>query len=141
MWMPGASRPLAKFQQRLRSPATHEGHHGSIPRGPHDSHGLSTTRSPTSRPSASGPIATTSATTSWPSTCGMEKKLFIGLSRPMSSPQSMNTCLASEPQMPVIRGLVTTQSGPRNGGSSMSTSLIGVWASPRNSALSSSGSG
>ena len=39
-----------------------------MPRGPHDSHGLSTTRWPTSSPRAFGPIATTSATTSWPIT-------------------------------------------------------------------------
>ena len=53
----------------------------------------------------------------------------------------MNTCLASEPQMPVRRGLVTTQSGSKNPGSSMSTSRIGVCARLRSRWLSVSGTG
>src|SRR5215207_6197848 len=141
VWMPGAIGPTPKLQHKLRSPASHAGQIGSTPRGRHDSHGFSTTRSPTSRPSASGPSATTSATTSCPSTCGSEKKPFIGLSGVATFTQSMNTCLASEPQMPVSRGRVTTQSGRRNSGSGRSTRRIGVSANPRSRWLSSSGSG
>ncbi len=120
MWMPGASGGVWKFQQRLRSPTSHAGQIGDTPRGTHDSHGLSTTRSPISTPSASGPSATTSVTTSWPSTCGIDENSRIGLSPP-PSPQSMKTCLASEPQIPVSRGAVITQSGRRNPGSGIST--------------------
>ena len=43
-WTPGPRSPLVKLQQRLRSPAWHGGHGGSMPRGPQVSHGLSTTR-------------------------------------------------------------------------------------------------
>src|SRR5438128_3024055 len=68
MWMPGFNGGVWKLQQRLRSPASHAGQIGDTPRGTHDSHGLSTTRSPSATPSASGPSATTSVTTSWPST-------------------------------------------------------------------------
>ena len=71
-----AEDPAQAVVADLRTPGTS----ASTPRGPHDSHGFSTTRSPTSRPSASGPSATTSATTSCPSTCGSEKNPFIGLS-------------------------------------------------------------
>ena len=125
VWIPGAMGGSRKLQHRLRSPAAQAGHTGDTPRGSHESHGLSTTRSPTSKPSASGPSATTSATTSCPSTCGNDVKSTIGLSRP-TSPQSMNTCFASEPQMPVSSGRVTTQSGSRNPGSSRSTRSIGA---------------
>ena len=64
---------------------------------------------------ASGPSATTSATTSWPGTCGSEEKAAIGLSM---SPvlKSPRTSLASEPQMPERIGLVTTQSGRTSAG-------------------------
>ncbi len=68
VWMPGLMSPDRKLQHRLRSPASHAGQIGSMPRGRHDSHGFSTTRWPTSKPSASGPSSTTSATTSWPIT-------------------------------------------------------------------------
>ena len=50
----------------------------------------------------------------------------MGLSGERTSPQSMNTCFESEPQMPVRRGFVTTQSGSSGRGSSMSTRRIGV---------------
>ena len=53
----------------------------------------------------------------------------------------MNTCFESEPQMPVSRGRVTTQSGRRKPGSSRSTSRIGVWARPTSKWLSVSGTG
>ena len=102
-WIPGAMGGVWKFQQRLRSPAAHAGQIGETPRGTHDNQGFSTTRSPTATPSAAGPSATTSATTSWPGTWGIDEKSRIGLSAP-PSPQSMNTCLASEPQMPVSSG-------------------------------------
>src|SRR5262249_31292033 len=141
VWRPGAIGPTPKLQHRLRSPASHAGQIGSTPRGRHESQGFSTTRSPTSRPSASGPSATTSATTSCPSTCGSEKNPFIGLSGVATFTQSMNTCLASDPQMPVRRGRVTTQSGRRKPGSGRSSRRIGVCARPRSRWLSSSGSG
>ena len=44
-----------------------------MPRGPHESHGLRTTRWPTSRVVTAGPTSTTSATTSWPKTVGNVK--------------------------------------------------------------------
>ena len=47
----------------------------------------------------------------------------------------------SEPQMPVSRGFVTTQSGWRKPGSSISTSLTGVRASALSRRLSVSGLG
>src|SRR6266516_6962272 len=53
----------------------------------------------------------------------------------------MNTCLASEPQIPVSRGRVTTQSGAGGDGSSTSTSFIGVVARARRRWLSGPGSG
>ena len=83
VWMPGRDRPDAEVPAQAEIAGLARGHIGSTPRGPHDSHGLSTTRSPTSRPSASGPSATTSATTSWPSTWGSEKNAphgVVGLS-------------------------------------------------------------
>ena len=127
-----------KFQHRLRSPTSHAGQIGDTPRGTHDSHGLRTTRSPISTPSASGPSATTSATTSCPSTCGNDWKSYIGLSR-FISPKSMNTCLASDPQIPVRRGFVITQSGRRKRGSGTSTRSISVCERPTSNALSVSG--
>ncbi len=63
----------------------------------------------------------------------------MGLSGERTSPQSMNTCFESEPQMPVRRGRVTTQSGKKNPGSSISTSFIGVCARLRSNRLSVSG--
>ncbi len=80
MWTPGLMSPLVNDQHMLRSPAWHGGHRGVIPRGAQLSQGLSTTRWPTSTPRASGPRATTSATTSWPGTWGSEEKAAIGLS-------------------------------------------------------------
>ncbi len=127
-WTPGPRSPLVKLQHRLRSPATQGGHGGSMPRGPQVSHGLSTTRWPTSRPRASGPRATTSATTSWPGTWGSEEKAAIGLSM---SPvlKSPSTSLASEPQMPERIGRVSTQSGRTRRASSISCRPKGMPAS------------
>ena len=73
VWMPAAIGPRSKLQHRLRSPSWHAGHGGSIPRGPHESHGFRTTRWPTSRVVTAGPTSTTSATTSCPGTVGREK--------------------------------------------------------------------
>ena len=98
-----------------------------MPRGPQDSHGLSTTRCPTSSPRAFGPSATTSATTSWPMTCGKEQKAAIALSA-SSSPKSIRICLESDPQMPVSRGRVITQSSCSSCGSGTSRSAVGVRA-------------
>ena len=58
-----------------------------MPRGPHDSQGLSTTRSPVSarRPTAS-----------WPSTCGKDTRAVSGLSRAPFS----RICFTSDPHSP-----------------------------------------
>ena len=108
---PGPRLPDVKLQHRLSLPATHAGHGGSTPRGAQVSHGLRTTRSPISTPSARGPTSTTSATTSCPGTWGSDEKADMGLSM-SPSPKSPMTSLASDPQMPDRTGLVTTQSGP-----------------------------
>ena len=60
----GRAPRSVKLQHRLSSPRWQGGHGGSMPRGPQVSQGLSNTRWPTSSPVASGPRATTSATTS-----------------------------------------------------------------------------
>ncbi len=78
---------------------SHAGQGGWIPRGPQDSHGLSTTRCPTCSPRAFGPTRTTSATTSWPMTCGNEQKAAMALSV-SPSPKSSRICLESDPQTP-----------------------------------------
>ncbi len=101
-----------------------------MPRGPHESQHCSRTRWPTARSSTAGPTSTTSATTSWPSTCGNEMNAVIEKSDASPSPMSMNTCLVSEPQMPVSRLRSTTQSSPSNVGSGTSCNAIGVVASP-----------
>ena len=41
--MPGAIGPTPKFQHSEKSPTSHAGQTGVTPRGPHDSHGFSTT--------------------------------------------------------------------------------------------------
>ena len=84
-----------------------------MPRGPHDSHGLSTTRCPESarRPTAS-----------WPSTCGNETSAVSGLSR-----RPFRTiCLTSEPHRPEQVVSTLTQSSPGSGGSGMSSILTGA---------------
>src|SRR5207248_8370895 len=53
-----------------------------------------------------------------------------------SSAFSMNTCLESEPQIPVSRDRSTTQSGPMGLGSSSSTRSMGVPARPFRRAFS-----
>ena len=121
------SPSVVKFQHRLKSPASQAGQIGSIPRGRHDSHGFSTTRWPTSKPEASGPSSTTSATTSWPMTWGNEQKPLMALSL-SPSPKSSRICLESDPQMPVSRGRVTSQSGRSGRASGMSRSATGVMA-------------
>ncbi len=117
------SAPSVKLQHRLSSPRWQAGQGGSMPRGPQVSHGLSSTRWPTSRPCASGPSDTTSATTSWPGTWGIEEKAAIGLSMSPDS-NSPSTSLVSEPHTPVRRGRVTTQSGRTGAASS-------TWWSPK----------
>ena len=57
----------------------------------------------------------------------------------LASPKSMNTCLASDPQIPVIRVLAMTHPGRAGRGSSRSTSFMGVRAKPTRSGLDSSG--
>src|ERR1700693_1937193 len=81
-----------------------------MPRGAHDSHGFSTTRWPTSRPGTPGPTSATSATTSWPRMVGNVNRFAKGLSA-LASPKSMKTCLASDPQIPVILVLAMTHPG------------------------------
>src|ERR671921_871984 len=94
-----------------------------MPRGPQDSHGLSTTRCPTGTSSAAGPASTTVPTTSWPSTWGNEMKAVMGLSSAPS--KSMRTCLVSLPQIPVMWVRRTTQSGARGRASGTSWRAIG----------------
>ncbi len=87
-WMPGVSVPRVKFRHCASSPCWHHSQSGS-PRGAHESQGFSTTRSPTRRVRTPGPVRSTRATTSCPSTCGNEISAVIGLSmRPFR-----NTCL------------------------------------------------
>ena len=80
VWMPGGMTPRAKLRQIEYWPSRHSGHGGSMPRGPHDSHGFSTTRSPDAAVRTAGPTRSTVPTTSWPSTCGNEISAVIGLS-------------------------------------------------------------
>ena len=109
-----------------------------MPRGPHESQGFRTTRWPTSMVVTAGPTSTTSATTSCPKTVGKVKYPFSALS-PKSSPKSMKTILASEPQMPVRRVLATHQSSRNGVGWSSSSSRIGVRDSPTMRLLEPSG--
>ena len=110
----------------------------ATPRGTHDSHGFSTTRWPTSKPSASGPSSTTSATTSCPITWGNEQSPLMALSL-SPSPKSSRICLESDPQMPVSSGRVTNQSGRSGRASGTSCSATGVaarfWAVGRRRAV------
>lgn len=76
-------------------------------------------------------------TTSCPSTWGKEISAVIELSEASPPSVSMKTCLASEPQMPVILVSSTTQSGPRGRGSSMSVMAMGVSASALTNRLAS----
>ncbi len=76
------------------------------------------------RSSTAEPTSTTSATTSWPITCGNEMSAVIGLS-PASS-KSMRICFESEPQIPVSRVFNTTQSSATRVGSGTSSTFIGV---------------
>ena len=138
MCTPGLMSPLVNDQHRLTSPTWQGGHRGVMPRGAQLSHGLSSTRCPTSTPSASGPRATTSATTSWPGTWGSEEKAAIGLSMSPSW-KSPSTSLASEPHTPERRGRVTTQSAWMGRASSTSWSPNGSEA--RYSSSSSVGTG
>ena len=109
-----------------------------MPRGPQDSQGLRTTRWPTSSVVTAGPTSTTSATTSWPNTVGKEKYPFSALS-PKSSPKSMKTILASDPQMPVRRVFTTAQSSRTRPGRSSSFMTIGTRESPTMRSFDSSG--
>src|SRR5580698_5183050 len=111
---------------------------GSIPRGAHESQGFSTTRWPTSSVVTAGPTSTTSATTSWPNTVGKLKYPLRALS-PKSSPKSMKTILASDPQIPVSRVLATAQSSRIGVGFSSSSSRMGVLDNPTRRWLDSSG--
>jgi hypothetical protein len=80
VWMPGGMMPRAKLRQMEYWPSWHSGHGGVMPRGPHESQGFSTTRSPTRRVRTPGPTRSTVPTTSWPSTWGNEMRAVMGLS-------------------------------------------------------------
>ncbi len=138
MCTPGPRAPLVKLQHSGNSPRTQAGQGGSMPRGPQVSHGLSTTRWPTSTPRASGPSSTTSVTTSWPGTWGREEKADIGLSMSPSL-KSPRTSLASDPQIPDRIGLVITQSGRTRRASGTSWRPKGILSS--SSSTSSAGPG
>src|SRR5215470_9040739 len=84
-----------------------------MPRGPHDSHGLSTTRSP---------VSARRPTTSWPSTCGNDTSAVSGLSRAPFS----NICFTSEPHNPENVVSTRIQSCAGSGSSSMSSSRTGA---------------
>ncbi|CAG7137744.1 hypothetical protein PICSAR214_01748 [Mycobacterium avium subsp. paratuberculosis] len=71
-------------------------------------------------------------------TCGNEQKADMALSA-SPSPKSIRICLASDPQMPVSRGRVSTQSSCGSTGSGMSRSPVGVRARFWTSGLASSG--
>ena len=60
-------------------------------------------------------------------TCGKEQKAAIALST-SPSPKSIRICLESDPQMPVSRGRVITQSWCNGCGSGTSRSAVGVRA-------------
>src|SRR5215471_10761902 len=80
VWMPGGIAPRAKLRQMEYWPSWHSGQGGVMPRGPQDSHGFRTTRSPTRRVRTPGPTRSIVPTTSCPSTCGKEISAVIGLS-------------------------------------------------------------
>ncbi len=110
----GQGAPV-KFQHRLRSPISQAGHNGLMPRGAHESQGLSTTRSPTARPVAYRAqlhhVGHHLVAEHLRERREVDHRVMGIDESPMVLPQSMNTCLASEPQMPVRRGLISTQSG------------------------------
>ena len=84
-----------------------------MPRGTHDSHGLSTTRSPVSirRP-----------TTSCPSTCGNDTSAVSGLARDPFS----RICFTSEPHSPEKVVRTRTQSAAGSGSSGTSSMRTGA---------------
>ena len=84
-----------------------------MPRGPHDSHGLSTTRSP---------VSARRPTTSWPSTCGKDTSAVSGLSRAPFS----RICFTSEPHRPEKVVSTRTQSAAGSGSSSTSSRRTGA---------------
>src|ERR1700680_3359448 len=69
---------------------------------------------------------------------GKVNKFDSGLSV-LPSPKSMKTCLASDPQIPVIRVLAMTHPGGTGRGWSRPTSFMGVRARPKSNGLESSG--
>ncbi len=86
-----------------------------MPRGMHESHGLSTTRAP---------VSDRCATTSWPSTCGNESNAVSGL----SSAPCRKICLVSDPQIPLTSVSHSTQSPAGATGSATSSSRVGATA-------------
>src|SRR5262245_6010342 len=132
VWIPGGMWPRAKLRQIEYCPSRHSRQGGSMPRGPHDSHGFKTTQSPTRRVRTAGPTRSTVPTTSCPSTCGNEMMAVIGL----SMLPFRNTCLESLPQMPQRRVRSTSQSWAGNEGSGISRRFAGE-NGPRKKRLSS----
>src|SRR5579872_4584314 len=84
-----------------------------MPRGPQDSHGLSTTRAP---------VSVRRPTTSWPSTCGKDTSAVSGLSREPFS----RICFTSEPHRPEKVVSTRTQSCAGSGSSSTSSMRTGA---------------
>jgi len=74
-----------------------------MPRGPHDSHGLSTTRCPTSIPRAFGPTGDHVGHHLVAHDLGEGTECGHGIVG-VASPKSIRICLESDPQMPVSRG-------------------------------------
>ena len=84
-----------------------------MPRGPHDSHGLSTTRAP---------LSSLRPTTSCPSTCGNDTSAVSGLSLDPFS----RICFTSEPHSPENVVRTRTQPAAGSGGSATSSRRAGA---------------
>lgn len=105
--------PSVKCRQWGNSPRAHMSQGGSIPRGTQPSHGFSTTRAP---------VSSRWATASWPRMWG---KLISAVSGFDRLPWR-NTCLESDPQIPVTAVRHVTQSGPGGSGSGASSRRTGA---------------
>jgi len=113
MWIDTGRSPDRKLRHHGYRPSRHATHGGSIPRGTHDSHGLSTTRSP---------VSSRRPTTSCPSTCGNDTSAVSGLSREPFS----RICFTSEPHSPENVVRTRTQSGAGSGSSGTSSMRTGA---------------
>ena len=112
VWMPALMSPVVKLQQRLTSPAAQAGQSGLDARVVRSvSQGLSTTRWPTSKPSCLGSELDHLGHHLVAHAPGGRSTARSSRCRWSPSPKSSRICLESEPQIPVSRGRVTSQSG------------------------------